>query len=179
VLAELRAYESPSDSVLTAGAVLRVIGAGGIGPLIGALGSPLTRPMAATVLGALREADAAPALVTILNASDPVGRPEAARALGEIKDPRTVEALLVATGDPDFAVRDAAARALDSIGTIAAVLGVAAVLRPALSDGRMPPLAELVAAIGTAPGAPAEAAGPNGQHASLEEGAGSPLDEAT
>ena len=50
------------------------------------------------------------------------------------RDPIAVEALIRATRDDDDAVRVAAGSALDKLGSVAVMLGVAALMRPMLAD---------------------------------------------
>jgi HEAT repeat protein len=96
--------------------------------LISGLDDPALRESAATVLGALREARAVPALLTLLDEERPEVRLAAAGALAEIRDVRSVEGLIRAVSDPDYEVRRQAQRALDALGTVGIVAGVAAVM---------------------------------------------------
>ena len=59
-------------------------------------------------------------------------RAAAAAALGALRDTGAVEPLLEATRDPDFTVRESAGAALDQLGTAAVMVGISALMRPAL-----------------------------------------------
>lgn len=94
---------------------------------------------AASVLGRVRETRAMEPLKQGLGHGDPRVRAESATALGELRDPATVEALIDATADPDYRVRSQASQALDTLGSVAVVIGVAAVVRPIVLEASTPP----------------------------------------
>jgi HEAT repeat protein len=114
---------------------LRSLPSGDFDSLVRGLERPRTRAAAARLLGHLRDNRAVPQLVSALKDPEADVRASAASALGQIKDPRAVEDLVRATTDSDPGVRDAAGAALDELGTIATVLGVAALTRQGTGDG--------------------------------------------
>jgi HEAT repeat protein len=89
---------------------------------------------AASVLGQIQDARAMGPLVDALRHPDPRVRAEAAAALGTLHDTAAVEPLLHATRDPDFDVRASAGAALDQLGTAAVVVGMSALIRPAILE---------------------------------------------
>jgi HEAT repeats len=90
---------------------------------------------AAALLGRIGDPRAVEPLVEALGHCGSNVRVEAARALGQLRDPRAVEPLLRSTRDLVPEVRAAASRALDEMGTAAVIVGVAALLRPTLTNG--------------------------------------------
>jgi HEAT repeat protein len=91
-------------------------------------------PRAAAVLARIGDGSCLMPLANALGHADPQVRAESAVALGELRDPAAVEPLMRAARDPDHTVRRQAGAALDRIGTTAVILGLAAVLRPALAE---------------------------------------------
>ena len=93
-------------------------------PLLEALesGDPRAQVLAATILGNLRVAEAAPALRRAM-LGDPLAdvRAQAALALGRIGNPEDVPALQEAAGDEDWPVRAQTANALGMIGDLSTV----------------------------------------------------------
>jgi HEAT repeat protein len=89
---------------------------------------------AAWVLGRIRDVRAMEPLKRALLHPDARVRAESAAALGELRDPATVEALLRATADCDHLVRTQASWALDRLGSVAVVIGVAALVRPLIAE---------------------------------------------
>jgi HEAT repeat protein len=87
---------------------------------------------AASVLGRIADTRAMDPLMEALGHRDPRVRAESAAALGKLRDPVAVEPLLRATRDPDSNVRAQAGAALDRIGTVAVVVGVSHLVRPAI-----------------------------------------------
>lgn len=91
---------------------------------------------AASVLGQIRDASAVDPLLEALRHPRADVRAAAAEALGALRDTAAVEALLGATRDPDFSVRASAGSALDQLGTAAVMVGISALMRPALAPAR-------------------------------------------
>jgi HEAT repeat protein len=106
--------------------VLVTLGGVAVPPLVDALSDPARRQSACAALAAIRDTRAVPALVSSLQRGDQATRALAASTLGAIRDPRALEALAEAAKDPAPEVRDAALDALDRLGTVADLLGAAA-----------------------------------------------------
>ena len=107
---------------------------------------------AAAILGRIGDSLAVGPLVEALDHCGSSVRVEAARALGMLRDPRAVEPLLGSTRDLVPEVRATASQALDEMGTVAVIVGVAALLRPGLAKGsvaapELPPPSEANGAI--------------------------------
>jgi HEAT repeat protein len=109
---------------------------------------------AASVLARIRDRRTLDPLVEALEHRDPRVRAQSAAALGELQDPAAVDPLLRATRDSDYAVRSQAGRALDRLGTVAVVIGVAALLRPMIQDTVTATLEERQARAESAPALP-------------------------
>jgi HEAT repeat protein len=103
--------------------------------LIEALDDPARCARAAEALGESGDGRAVEPLIALLTRPDPAARRAAAEALGKLGDPQSAEGLLASTRDEEYEVRVAAAQALDSLGSIAVMLGVASMLRPAIAAG--------------------------------------------
>ena len=123
--------------------------------LISELGRAAAPARAAAMLGRIGDPEAVVPLVEALDHCGSSVRVEAARALGMLRDPRAVEPLLRSTRDLVPDVRAAASRALDEMGTAAVIVGVCALLRPALANGSAPAPEQLPASGAHVPGAPA------------------------
>jgi HEAT repeat protein len=89
---------------------------------------------AAAILGRIQDNRALEPLVDAVRHPDPSVRAGAAEALGALRDTAAVEPLLHATRDPDFDVRASAGAALDQLGTAAVVVGMSALIRPAILE---------------------------------------------
>lgn len=89
---------------------------------------------AAWVLGQIGDPETLDALMEGLAHEDPATRRECAAALGALRDPLAVRALLRATRDPEHSVRIEAGDAIDQLGNAGVILGVAALLRPAVLE---------------------------------------------
>ncbi len=100
--------------------------------VIAALEAGQAPQRAASVLGRIRDADALEPLLEALLHPQADVRAAAAGALGALRDTGAVEPLLEATRDPDFSVRESAGAALDQLGTAAVMVGISALMRPAL-----------------------------------------------
>lgn len=89
---------------------------------------------AAWILGQIGDPDTVEPLMDALAHDDPYVRAESAAALGALRDPLAVKPLLRATRDEEHAVRTQAGMALDQLGNAAVIVGVAALLRPAVIE---------------------------------------------
>lgn len=105
--------------------------------IIAELGRGGGAPRAAAMLGRIGDPCAVEPLVEALGHVGSSVRVEAAHALGRLRDPRAVEPLLRSTRDHVPEVRAAASLALDEMGTAAVIVGVSALLRPALANGSL------------------------------------------
>lgn len=94
---------------------------------------------AAWVLGQVGDPETLEALTEGLRHKSVATRRECALALGELRDPLAVKPLLRATRDPEHSVRIEAGKALDLLGNAAVIVGVAALLRPALLESTPAP----------------------------------------
>lgn len=94
---------------------------------------------AAWVLGQVGDPETLDVLTEGLRHKTIATRRECALALGELRDPLAVKPLLRATRDPEHSVRVEAGKALDLLGNAAVIVGVAALLRPALLESAPAP----------------------------------------
>jgi HEAT repeat protein len=108
-------------------------------PLLEELREGSARASAASILGEIKDRRAVEPLSAALEEPDPRLREAACLSLGELRDPVAVEPLMHLTRDPEHAVRVAAGAALDQFGTIAVLVGVAALVRPRLEQGETEP----------------------------------------
>jgi HEAT repeat protein len=102
--------------------------------VIAALETGAAPHRAAAVLGRIRDVRTMEPLKQALLHRDARVRAESAAALGELRDPATVEVLIRATADSDHLVRAQAGWALDQLGSVAVMIGVAALVRPMIAE---------------------------------------------